>query len=140
MNMGCSPLTREEKSQAAEYVGTVSVEYKGDIYDNPDIRVHFLPSDDEKTAKIVIYRIKFVPQMPVTIDVTIPSIELTQSGSGFSLKADNVVPLALGGEYEKYRVTALNGSVSGEKLSFSLNFGDYPTSFSGILTQNPESK
>lgn len=137
LTCACEPLTKEEKARATEYVGTVTVEYKGETNKNPDIRVHYLPADDGGSARIVIYRIRFVPQMPVTIDVTIPDVSVTQNGQGFSLQADNVIPLALGGEYEKYRVTALSGTLTDNKLSFSLNFGEYPTSFTGTLTADP---
>ena len=111
------------------YVGTVSVDYNGGTYDNNDIYVAFRPSDDGRTAEIVIYRIKFVPAMPVTIDVSIPGISV--QGDAFS--CDNVIPWALGGEYPKYTVHDLEGTVAGETLSFSLLFGDYPTRFTGRL-------
>lgn len=110
------------------YVGTVSVDYNGGTYDNQDIYVAFRPSDDGRTAELVIYRIKFVPAMPVTIDVSIPGI--TVEGDAFF--CDNVVPWALGGEYPKYTVHGLEGSISGETLRFSLQFGDYPTHFTGV--------
>lgn len=44
---------------------------------NEDIEVNFTPSEDGTTATVTIYKIRFVPQMPVTIDVTIPDIKLT---------------------------------------------------------------
>ena len=50
---------------------------------------------------------------------------------GYSFSCDNVVPLALGGEYPKYTVTALSGTLEGGNLSFGLNFGAYPTRFNG---------
>ena len=85
--------------------------------------------DSPKSAAIVIYRIKFVPAMPVTIDVSIPGISV--QGDAFS--CDNVIPWALGGEYPIYTVHNLKGTVAGETLSFSLLFGDYPTRFTGRL-------
>jgi hypothetical protein len=116
---------------SADYNGTVSVVFNGASFDNPDINVNLTPSADGKTASIIIYKIKFVPQMPVTIDVTIPDINLTSDNKTISLAKDMVVPLALGGEYPRYTVTNLKGTIEGERISFSLNFGDYPTSFTG---------
>ena len=115
----------------ADYVGTVSVTYQGEPFDNEGIEVNFNPSDDGKTASIIIYKIKFVPQMPVTIDVTIPDINVSVAGNVMNLSKDTVIPLAMGGEYPRYTVTGLNGKIEGEELVFSLKFGDYPTSFSG---------
>ena len=116
---------------SADYNGTVSVVFNDASFDNPDINVNFTPSADGKTASIIIYKIKFVPQMPVTIDVTIPDINLTSDSKTISFSKDTVVPLAMGGEYPRYTVTDLKGTIEGERISFSLNFGDYPTSFTG---------
>ena len=74
--------------------------------------------------------------MPVRIDVAIPDIQLQEGSDGvFTFSCTNVIPLALGGEYPRYTVTDLKGNVSEQHLSFSLNFGDYPTSFTGTLMQ-----
>lgn len=113
------------------YVGTVSVDYEGGVVDNPDIKVAFLPSEDGRQADIIIYKIKFVPKMPVRIDVTIPAVPVVKESEGVSFSCNNVVPLALGGEYPKYNVTSLSGTLKGSSLSFSLNFGEYPTRFAG---------
>lgn len=113
------------------YVGTVSVDYEGGVVDNPGIQVAFLPSEDGKQADIIIYKIKFVPKMPVRIDVTIPAVAVVKESEGVSFSCNNVVPLALGGEYPKYNVTSLDGTLTGDSLSFSLNFGEYPTRFKG---------
>lgn len=117
--------------ETADYKGTVTVIYQETAFDNENIEVDFVPSEDGKTASITIYAIRFVPQMPVTIDVTIPSIVLTPSTDKISLSCDTVIPLAMGGEYPRYTVTNLKGTIVGEQMEFSLNFGDYPTSFKG---------
>ena len=121
----------DEVPQNSLYVGTVSVEYDGGVYDNPDIQVACIPSADGKTADIVIYKIKFVPKMPVRIDVTIPRVKVTSLQDGLQLSCNDITPLALGGEYPKYQVYDLRGSVTDDKLSLSLLFGEYPTRFSG---------
>lgn len=113
------------------YKGTVSVDWREGTHDNENIYVAFRPSEDGKKAEIVIYRIKFVPAMPVTIDVTIPDISV--SGNTFS--CDDVVPWALGGAYPKYTVYGLEGSITEESLSFSLKFGEYPTRFNGTVNK-----
>lgn len=69
--------------------------------------------------------------MPVTIDVTIPSIEVSATKDGATLSCASVVPLAMGGEYPRYTVTDFTGSIKGDDMQFSLNFGDYPTVFKG---------
>lgn len=113
------------------FLGTVSVDYEGGVVDNPGIRVACLPSPDWKQADIIIYKIKFVPKMPVRIDVTIPAVKASQKDDEVLMSCNNVIPLALGGEYPKYNVTDFRGSLKGDVLSFSLNFGEYPTRFTG---------
>ena len=113
------------------YSGTVSVDWSGGTFDTENISVDYLPAADGMTAEIIIYKIKFVPAMPVTIDVTIPNVELTSTKNGFQLACDNVIPLAMGGEYERYTVTNLTGTLKDDELAFSLNFGSTPTSFKG---------
>ena len=50
-----------------------------------------------------------------------------------SLSADDVAPLYLGNPMEPYRVTGFTGKLDDKGLTFSLNFGSYPTSFTGVL-------
>ncbi len=114
-----------------DYSGTVSVIYEGVPFDTEGVSVSFAPSADGSTADITIYKIRFVPKMPVTIDVTIPGVKLTVAGEKILLSCDNVVPLAMGGEFPAYTVTGLTGTLEGDDLEFSLNFGSYPTSFDG---------
>lgn len=122
-----TPVVPEE----SDYTGTVTVIYQDAPFDNENISVNFLPSEDGSAASITIHQIRFVPQMPVTIDVTIPGIALQSSAEKVILSCERVIPLAMGGEYPRYTVTDFQGEIIGKELTFSLNFGDYPTSFRG---------
>ena len=117
--------------EMSDYKGTVTVMYKGEPFDNENIQVNFTPSEDGKTASIVIYQIRFVPQMPVTIDVTIPNVAVQSTTEKILLSCERTIPHAMGGEYPRYTVTDLKGEIVGKEMSFSLNFGDSPTSFRG---------
>lgn len=128
-NVSETPLVPEESN----YTGTVTVIYQDTPFDNEGISVDFVPSEDGKSASITIYQIRFVPQMPVTIDVTIPGITLQSTNEKITLSCERVIPLAMGGEFPRYTVSNLMGEISGKELTFSLNFGDYPTSFRGTL-------
>lgn len=121
--------------KVSDYTGTVTVIYQEAPFDNENINVNFTPSEDGKTASITLHQIRFVPQMPVTIDVTIPDIVLQSTSEKISLSCERTIPLAMGGEYPRYTVTDLKGEIVGSELTFSLNFGDYPTSFKGQLNQ-----
>lgn len=121
------PVLPEESA----YTGTLTVIYEGAPFDNENISVDFTPTEDGASASITIHQIRFVPQMPVTIDVTIPGIMLLGNAEKILLSCERVVPLAMGGEYPRYTVTDLSGEIVGNELAFSLKFGDYPTSFAG---------
>lgn len=113
------------------YKGSVWVEYKGESYENKDIEVSFTLSEDGKSADIRMNRIRFVPQMPVTVDTVLP-VTVTGSGNNYTFTADNVYPHSPAGvEQQKYRINKLSGMVTGNILNFSLYFGDYPTTFTG---------
>lgn len=125
------PLVPEE----SDYVGTVTVIYQEAPFDNENISVNFTPSEDGQIASITLRQIRFVPQMPVTIDVTIPDITLQSTTEKIILSCERIIPWAMGGEYPRYTVTGLQGEIVGKELEFSLHFGDYPTSFKGQSKQ-----
>lgn len=133
MLLGCTKENADEpmKPENADFKGTVTVIYQDQPFDNEGIVVNFIPSDDGITASITLQKIRFVPQMPVTIDVTIPDVKLVSSPTEITLSCEETIPLAMGGEYPRYKVTGLTGKLSGQNLEFSLKFGDYPTSYKG---------
>ena len=134
--IGCNKNNPEETVGPKEgsYVGTVTVNStSGEVFDNENIEVTFTPSEDGKTATLVMYQIKFTPRMPMTLDITIPDVKITAEGQEIKLECAEVVPLAMGGPFPNYTVTDLTGKISGDELTFSLNFGATPTSFSGSI-------
>lgn len=134
--IGCNKNNPEETAGPKEgsYVGTVTVNStSGEVFDNENIEVTFTPSEDGKTATLILYQIKFTPRMPMTLDVTIPDVNITTEGQDIKLECAEVVPIAMGGPFPNYTVTNLTGKISGDELTFSLNFGATPTSFSGSI-------
>lgn len=131
--LGCGKKGTEDVlvPEKGSYTGTVTVVYQGSDFDNENIKVDFIPSADGKTADIVLNQIRFVPNMPVQIDVTVPDVTLQADEKVIVLSCARVVPLALGGEYPRYTVTDLKGKIVGDEMTFSLKFGDSPTSFRG---------
>lgn len=135
--IGCGKAEPETPivPEVSDYTGTVTVMYQGEPFNNENIKVNFTPAEDGKTASIIIYQIRFVPQMPVTIDVTIPNVAVQSTTEKILLSCERTIPLAMGGEYPRYTVTNLEGEIVGKEMSFSLNFGDSPTSFRGQTLQ-----
>ena len=58
---------------AASYKGSVFVIYEGKEYETKDIKVTFR-KDNESTATISMYKVRFVPKMPVTVDLDLPGV------------------------------------------------------------------
>lgn len=133
--IGCTKNNPDEYTpQEGSYVGTVTVNStSGEVFDNENIEVSFTPSEDGKTATLVMYQIKFTPRMPMTLDITIPDVNITAEGQDIKLECAEVIPIALNGPFPQYTVTNLTGKIVDDELTFSLNFGATPTSFSGKL-------
>ncbi len=131
--ISCGDSSKEDAPDPREntqYKGTVSVLYNSEIVENPDVFIDYIPSEDGTKVSLLFNKIRFVPAMP-PIDVTVPEIDVTVSSDRLLLSCDNIVPLAAGGEFPRYLVTGMRGSVVGDQMEFSLNFGSYPTTFSG---------
>jgi len=131
---GCKPSSgdpAQEPYSGASYKGTVTVTYEGEDFDNEGIRVEIKSDPTAGTLRIDIYQIKFVPKMPVTVDVTVPGVPYTEKDGVLTFSGDDIVPLSGVAPVERYRVSGLSGTVIGKDCTFSLRFGSYPTSFSG---------
>lgn len=118
----------------AEYVGTVSVNYESEQFDNEGVKVVVRESGTEGLVDIEMLQVQFVPKMPVKVDLTVPSVSCKQQSDGtYVLSVDEVDPLYLGKPFTRYHVSGLSGVIDAEGLLLSLKFGDYPTSFAGQM-------
>ena len=122
------------------YSGRMTVLYEGEEFVQNGISVKAEFHDDGTLVDIMLQKVKFVPAMPLRIDVTIMDIPVDKAADGsMTFAADGVVPWAMGGPYDTYRVDELYGTVSGDDISFSLDFFNtkkgegYPTSYQGQM-------
>lgn len=122
------------------YSGKMTVVYEGEDFVQAGISVKAEMSEDGKKMDLMLEKVKFVPAMPLRIDVTIMNIPLEDTADGsVSFSADGVVPWAMGGPYDTYRVNDLTGYIKDATLVFSLDFFNvkknegYPTSYSGEI-------
>ena len=81
------------------------------------------------TVDITLYEISFSPRMPMTLDMTIPGVKLSQVSGSYSLSADSIVPLALGRPFEQYMVTKLSGTLTTTGLSLKMDIGGCPSEY-----------
>lgn len=105
------------------------------VMNNVKVEVSF--AADNKTADIEILQVKFAEEMPVTLDIVIPGVTVTEADGSMSLSGDNIVPLmntpAGSVPVAKYTITGLTGSAAETGLMLSMTIGDYPTTYSGAL-------
>lgn len=135
---GCSKSNVNEEKEAPRssvYSGSLNVvaggkdNVTGGVEVNADI-------DKDGVLTLVFHKVKFVPQMPVSLDVTVPDVKYSRAADGsLLLSGDGIVPITMMQPYPKYTVTGLNGKMSDKALSISLNFGEFPTSYSGNVVE-----
>ncbi len=115
-----------------EYSGTLTVTAGGSDNVSESVAVDCLLDKDTRTMKILFNKVKFVPQMPITLDVTVPDVAYSEKNGTIEFSGDGIVPLSGGTvPFPKYTVTALSGTLTATGLSLSLNFGDYPVTYTG---------
>lgn len=122
------PVTIIETPAETVYSGTMTVVAGGKDNVSENVNVNL---QDDGTATIIFNKVKFVPQMPVSLDVTVPGVTCETRENEIILSGDDIVPLAMGMPYAKYNVTSLNGKITAGKLTVSLNFGEFATSYVG---------
>ena len=117
--------------KSTDYSGTLTVNASSGAFDTDSIKVSFNATERADSASIILYKVKFSPRMPVSLDVTIPGIVVNKTEKGAILSCDSIVPLAMGGEYPNYTVKGFQGEIMDDQLTFSLKFGSTPTSYQG---------
>ena len=127
----CNSIVPNVSEVEGYYSGTVKV--LEPLYVQEDVKVLIERDSITGVQNIVMYKVRFSERMPVFIDMVIPDVDITKSGY---ISGDSIVPLLKSGApYEKYIVTELEGQVDNTKepstLTFSLNFGQYPTQYTG---------
>lgn len=124
------PVKIIETPAETVYSGTMTVVAGGkdNVSENVKVNVNL---QEDGTATIIFNKVKFVPQMPVSLDVTVPGVTCETRENEIILSGNDIVPLAMGMPYAKYNVTSLNGKITAGKLTVSLNFGEFATSYVG---------
>ena len=124
------PVKIIETPAETVYSGTMTVVAGGkdNVSENVKVNVNL---QEDGTATIIFNKVKFVPQMPVSLDVTVPGVKCECRENEIILSGNDIVPLAMGMPYAKYKVTSLSGKITAGKLTVSLNFGEFATSYVG---------
>ena len=121
----------EMPSGELAYKGTMEVEFRGETVPTENVVVTVDYDKEKKTMDLLFHQVKFVPQMPVSLDILVPGIPVLILGGKISFSGEGIVPTTGGLPYEQYTVTGLAGALDEKGITFSLNFGSFPTSYSG---------
>jgi hypothetical protein len=117
------------------YSGTMTVTYEGEDYATDNTIVSMTGEEGGKTVKLLFNKVKFVPQMPVSLDIVVPGVKAVAENGGLSLSGDGIVPLAMNRTFEMYSVKGLSGTVKDGKMTLSLSFGSFPVTYKGTLAE-----
>lgn len=136
----CEEPPTQITGESPKFSGQMTVVYDGEDFDQSGVKVQVGFNEDQTAVDIKLEKVKFVPAMPVRIDVTILDVPVVQDMDGvWSFHADGVTPWAMGGPYDTYRVDGLYGTLTDTSLKFSLDFFNtkknvgYPTVYSGTI-------
>lgn len=136
----CEKVPTDSTEGAPLYSGRMTVVYEGEEFSQDNIQVQVQFNQDRTAVDIKLFKVKFVPAMPIRINVEIKDVPLTEESAGvWSFSADDITPWAMGGPYKGYRVDDLEGRITEESVDFELGFfntkksENYPTSYSGNL-------
>lgn len=117
-----------------QYVGSTFVQFQDSVYETQDIRIEFILTGDS-TVAFNFYKVKFVPQMPVTIDFSLSDVSCVNTPAGYTLQGDSIVPTIGDNPVEKYLATNLIGFCNSDSIHLTLHFGSYPTTYIGRREQ-----
>lgn len=131
-----------KQSPTGIIVGTVTVtngDGEGIDYVRENVEVELTCTDSlNHFYNILMKQVSFSSRMPVTINMTIPTVSIVDG----KISADSIVPYAgILGEYPKYTIRKLNGNISFKDdgnpsaITFDMMCGTYPTSYIGKYSE-----
>lgn len=117
-----------------EYSGKMIVTAAGTDNVSENIEVDVILDAKSGKLNIEFEGVKFVPQMPVTLDVTVPGVAYVEKDGRVEFSGDGIIPLSGGVvPFPNYTVTSLSGTLDKSRISMKLKFGEYPVSYEGII-------
>lgn len=117
-----------EGEKLGNYFGMVEVDNDEEHFVKENVEVSVTKEENAETYTIKLYRVKFATAMPVEIDMLIQGVNIDEKGM---ISGNEIIPYAMGGPFEKYKITNLTGIMTDKTLRFEMVCGEYPTKYSG---------
>lgn len=116
------------------YSGQLTVDQlNGTNFTSSNVRVKVTPSTTTDIITIDMLQVSFSANMPVKLDMKIQNVLYTSTSEKITLSGNNIIPIAMGGEFPAYTITNLTGEIKDGTLNLSMMCGSYPLTYSGSL-------
>ena len=116
------------------YSGQLAVDQlNGTNFTSSNVQVKVTPSATAGYITIDMLQVSFSPRMPVKLDMKIQNVVYTSTSEKITISGNNIVPIAMGGEFPAYTITNLTGEIQNGILSLSMMCGSYPLTYNGTL-------
>jgi hypothetical protein len=110
------------------YKGTMTVDQNdGTFYTQEDVEVDYEILDDK--LNFVMYKVKFAEAMPIKLDMVVEGVDCLGAVGNYILAGNNIVPYAMGGPFEKFTITNLNGLITNNTMTLSFMCGEYQVTY-----------
>ena len=112
------------------YKGTMIVDQNdGTFYTQSDVEVDY----ETRNGKLnfVMYKVKFANGMPLKLDMVVEGVDYVEIDGIYTLSGDNIVPYAMGGPFEKFTITQLEGTISEGEITLEFMCGEHFVEYSG---------
>lgn len=112
------------------YKGTMVVDQNdGTFYTQEDVEVDFEIKDGK--LNFVMYQVKFAKGMPLKLDMVVEGADYVDNDGNYTISGDGIVPYAMGGPFEKFTITKLNGTITDREFEMEFMCGEYPVTYAG---------
>lgn len=112
------------------YKGTMVVDQNdGTFYTQEDVEVDFEIKDGK--LNFVMYQVKFAKGMPLKLDMVVEGADYVDNDGSYTISGDGIVPYAMGGPFEKFTITGLEGTITDTEFEMEFMCGEYPVTYAG---------
>lgn len=112
------------------YKGTMVVDQNdGTFYTQEDVEVDYEIKDGK--LNFVMYQVKFAKGMPLKLDMVVEGADYVDNDGSYTISGDGIVPYAMGGPFEKFTITGLEGTITDTTYTMEFMCGEYPVTYEG---------
>ncbi len=105
----------------------------GTNYTVNGVQIKIEPATSGNILTIEMLQVSFSPKMPVKLDMKIQEVMYYSSSKKITISGNNIIPIAMGGEFPAYTITNLSGEIENGSITLSMMCGNYPLTYSGTL-------